>query len=134
MIKKVTTLCHWLVMELKHHLPHGSDISHELVKQMVLLFHSLIDHSDQRAILTALENGSVCYIVATICVNVGINMMVTNIVCVDIPHSFEEMIQWAGHASHDGSRGMLVIYVSRDLKRVKEDERRLDTYIPPNEQ
>jgi len=60
-------------------------------------------------------------------------MMVTNIVCVDIPHSFEEMIQWAGHASHDGSRGMLVIYASRYLKRVKEDERRLDTYIPPNE-
>ena len=61
-------------------------------------------------------------------------MMVTNVACVDIPHSFEEMIQWAGHASRDGSGGMLVIYVSRDLKRVKEDERRLDAYIPPNEQ
>ena len=46
-------------------------------------------------------------------------MMVMNIICVDIPHSFEEMIQWAGHASHDGSGGMLVIYASRDLKRVK---------------
>ena len=45
-IEKVTTLHCWLVTELKHHLPHGSDISHELVKQMVLPFHSSIDDGD----------------------------------------------------------------------------------------
>ena len=61
---------------------------------MVLPFHLLINDGDQRAVLTALECGSVRYIVATICANVGIDMTVTNVVCVDVPDSFEEMIQW----------------------------------------
>ena len=89
---------------------------------MVQLFHSLIEDADQRAVLAALEGGSVHYVVTTTCANVGIDMRVTMVVCIDIPHSFEEMIQWAGQASHDGSGGMLVIYGSKDLKRVNEEE------------
>ena len=36
-------------------------------------------------------------------------------------------------ASCDGSGGMLVIYASKDLKRIKSEERKLDGYVPSNE-
>ena len=72
--------------------------------------------------LAALEEGSVHYIIATTCANVGIDMTVTIVVCVDIPCSFEEMIQWAGQASCDGSGGMLVVYGSKDLKRINAEQ------------
>ena len=68
----------------------------ELAKQMVQPFHSLIDDGDRRAILAVLEGGSVRYVVATTCANVGIDMTVTTVICVDIPRSFEEMVQWGG--------------------------------------
>ena len=100
---------------------------------MVLPFHSLIDDGDQRAILAGLEGGSVCYVVATICANVSIDMTMVNVVCVNVPHSFEEMIQWGGRVSCDGSGGMLVVYASKDLQRIKVEERKLDAYIPSNE-
>src|SRR5260221_10789127 len=112
-------LHHWLVTELKYCSQHGRDGE---VDKMVLPFHSLIDNGDWRAILAGLEGGLVCYVVATICVNVGINMTVVNVVCVDVPCSFEEMIQWGGHVSCDGSGGMLVVYASKDLQRIKVEE------------
>ena len=130
MIEKVTTLRRWLVTELKY---RSSNTTDDEIDRTVLPFHSLIDDGDRRAVLTALECGSVRYIVATICANVGIDMTVTNVVCVDIPDSFEEMIQWAGRASRDGSGGMLVVYASKDLKRIKSEERKLDAYVPSNE-
>ena len=68
-------------------------------------FNHSIDDGNRRATLAALEEGSVRYIIATTCANIGIDMTVTIMVCVDILPSFEEMIQWAGQASHDGSRG-----------------------------
>ena len=97
-IEKVTTLCHWLITELRDclHVHDGDDHRIEEVEHLVLPFHSLIDDGDQRAVLAALESGTVCYVIATICVNVRIDMTVTNVVCVDIPCSFEEMIQWGG--------------------------------------
>ena len=58
---------------------------------MVLPFHLLINDGDQRAVLTTLECGLVRYIVATICANVGIDMTVTNVVCVDIPDSYGQV-------------------------------------------
>ena len=35
--------------------------------------------------------------------------------------------------SHDGSGGMLVVYGSKDLKRVNEEEQKVDAYMPSNE-
>src|SRR5260370_4140657 len=64
-------------------------------------------------------------------------MTVMTVMCVNIPHSFEEMVQWGGQASCDGSGRMLVVYGSKDLKRVSGDEQkleRLDPYTPSNEQ
>ena len=61
-------------------------------------------------------------------------MVVMNVVCVNIPHSFEEMIQWGGQASCDGKGGMLVVYVSKDLKRITLEEQKLDEYAPLNQQ
>ncbi len=81
----------WLVTELKYCSQHGRDGD---VDKMVLPFHSLINDGDQRAILAGLESGSVHYMVATICANVRIDMTMVNVVCVNVPHSFEEMIQW----------------------------------------
>src|SRR5258708_10543779 len=83
-IEKVTTLHHWLITELKDHLHDGSDYRIKEVEKLVLPFHSLIDDGDRRAVLAALESGSVCYIVATVCANVRIDMVVTNVMCVDI--------------------------------------------------
>ncbi len=60
-------------------------------------------------------------------------MVVMDVVCVDILHLFEEMIQWGGQASHDGKGGMLVVYVSKDLKRITLEERKLDEYAPSNQ-
>ena len=121
-INKVTILHRWLVIELKYRLQCDEGNNDELVKQMVQPFHSLIDDGDRRAILAALEGGSVCYVVTTTCANIGIDMTVTTVICVDIPCSFEEMVQWGGRASRDGSGGMLVVYASKDLKRVSEEE------------
>ena len=95
-IEKVMVLHCWLVTELKYHLQCEEGDREGLAAQMVQPFHSLIKDADQIAVLAALEGGSVHYVVATTCVNVGINMRVTMVVCVDIPHLFEEMIQWAG--------------------------------------
>ena len=120
----------WLVTELKYCSQHGRDGD---VDKMVLPFHSLIDDGDRRAILAGLESGLVRYVVATICANVGIDMTMANVMCVDVPHSFEEMIQWGGCASCDGSGGMLVVYASKDLQRIKVEEQKLDAYIPSNE-
>src|SRR5258708_14487807 len=105
-------LHHWLVTELKYRSQHGRDGE---VDKMVLLCQSVNDEGDRRAILAGLESGSVRYMVATICVNVRIDMTMANVVCVDVPRSFEEMIQWGGRASRDGSGGMLVVYASKDL-------------------
>ena len=121
-IEKVTILHQWLVIELNYHLQCEKGNNNELAEQMVQPFHSLIDDGDQRAILAALEEGSVHYIGATTCANVGIDMTVTTIMCVNVPHLFEEMVQWGGQVSHDGSVGMLVVYGSKDLKRVSGDE------------
>src|SRR5258708_81132 len=38
-----------------------------------------------------------------------------------------------GCASHDGSGGMLVIYTNKDLKRIKAEDQKLDTYVPSKE-
>ena len=68
--------------------------------------------------LAALHTGSIQYIVATISTNVGIDMTVTNVICVDLPNLVEELTQWAGQASQDGSGGMLVVYANEDLQVV----------------
>ena len=35
-------------------------------------------------------------IIATILANVGIDMAITNVICIDLPYSVEDMAQWAG--------------------------------------
>ncbi len=47
-IEKVTTLCHWLITELRDHLHvrDGNDHRIEEVEHLVLLFHLLIDDGD----------------------------------------------------------------------------------------
>ena len=44
----------------------------------------------------SLDEGTARFIVATVCANVGIDMTVTNVVCVNLLGSFEELTQWAG--------------------------------------
>ncbi len=77
-----------------------------------------MDSTNCKEVLNALSEGAAWYVVATISANVGINMTVTNVICIDLPGSVEELTQWAGRASQDGSGGMLVVYASRDLEVV----------------
>src|SRR5260370_39686693 len=97
---------------------------------MVLPFHSLIDNGDRSAALMSLDEGMAQFIVATVSANVGIDMTVTNVVCIDLPDSFEELTQWAGRVRHDGSGGKLIVYGTMDLKVVWPWEHDLQTYIP----
>ena len=45
----------------------------------------------------------------------GLNLPVKHVVCVDLPKSFEEVTQWAGWVSCDGSGGIFIIYGPEDL-------------------
>jgi len=79
---------------------------------LVLPFHAKMDSIDWQETLEVLASRSAPWIVATILANVGIDIAVTNVICIDMPDSVEDMVQWAGHASCDGSGGLLVVYTS----------------------
>src|SRR5258708_10428325 len=100
----------------------------ELAKKLVLPFHAEMDSIDQRETLGALASRSAPWIVATILANVGIDIAVTNVICIDMPDSVEDMVQWAGRASRDGSGGLLVVYASEEMEYIPEAERDLSTY------
>src|SRR5260221_13900436 len=87
-----------------------------------------MDSIDWRENLGALASRSAPWIVATILANVGIDIAVTNVICVDMPDLVEDMVQWAGHASCDGSGGLLFVYASEEMEYIPEAEHELSTY------
>jgi hypothetical protein len=132
-IDKVTMLCQWLVAELAEGLPWTDAIEcHKAASKMVSPFHAEMDDSDHREVLAGLCARSIRYIVATVSASVGIDMTVTNVICIDLPNSVEELTQWAGRASRDGSGGMLVVYANEDLQVIPAEHRDLKTYVPPS--
>ena len=87
-----------------------------------------MDSIDWQETLGVLASRSAPWIVATILVNVGIDIAVTNVICIDMPDSVEDMVQWVGCASHDGSGGLLVVYASEEMEYIPEAECNLSTY------
>ncbi len=93
----VMNVRNWLISGLQKVLPKSDAKNCELAKKMVLPFHAEMDDINQRATLAALESRSAPYIIiATILANVGIDMAITNVICIDLPYSVEDMAQWAG--------------------------------------
>src|SRR5258708_38424919 len=127
-INKVINVRNWLVSELQQVLPKSEAKNRELAKKLVLPFHAEMDSIDWRETLGALASRSAPWIVATILANVGIDIAVTNVICIDMPDSVEDMVQWAGRASRDGSGGLLVVYASEEMEYIPEAERDLSTY------
>ncbi len=127
-INKVINVRNWLISELQQVLPKSEAKNRELAKKLVLPFHAEMDSIDQRETLGALASRSAPWIVATILANVGIDIAVTNVICVDMPDSVEDMVQWVGRASCDGSGGLLVVYASEEMEYIPEAEHDLSTY------
>ena len=103
------------------------------MKSLVWPFHAEFHKSDCTATWEGMISGQIQYVIATICANVGLNLPVKHVVCVDIPKSFEEMTQWAGQASRDGSGGIFIVYGPKDLCRTPEmllgSLENLNTYV-----
>ncbi|KAF8315741.1 uncharacterized protein EI90DRAFT_3134989 [Cantharellus anzutake] len=114
-VEKTTTFSEWLIRELHKVAPEEIDIP-----DLIWPFHAELHKEDRSKIQLWLMAGTIHYIVATICANVGLNLPVQHVVCVDLPKSFEEMTQWAGRVSWDGSGGMFVVYGPDDLKITAE--------------
>ena len=95
-INMVMNVRNWLISGLQKVLPKSDAKNCELAKKMVLPFHAEMDDINQRATLAALESRSAPYIIATILANVGIDMAITNVICIDLPYLVEDMAQWAG--------------------------------------
>ena len=87
-------------LELQQVLPNGEAKNLALTKTMVLPFHAELDSIDQLHALGALASGSALWIVATVLANVGSDVGVMNVVCIDLPDSIEDMVQWAGCVGH----------------------------------
>ena len=115
-------------LELQQVLPNGEAKNLALTKTMVLPFHAELDSIDQLHALGALASGSALWIVATVLANVGIDVGVMNVVCIDLPDSIEDMVQWAGCVGHDGSGRLLVVYASEEMEYIPEAEHDLSTY------
>jgi len=68
-----------------------------------------------------LENlvlGHTWYIVATLTANVGLDIVVDVIIVMDLPKSFETLMQWAGRASQSGAGGTFIAYAP-DVFRIE---------------
>ena len=109
-------------LELQQVLPNGEAKNLALTKTMVLPFHAELDSIDWLHALGASASRSAPWIVATVLANVGIDIGVTNVVCIDMPDSIEDMVQWAGRAGRDSSGRLLVVYASEEMEYIPEAE------------
>ena len=101
-IEKATRFINWLDRNLPDDLPER-----DLVVQP---FHSLISAEDRNSILENLVLGRTWYIVATLAANVGLDIVVDIVIVMDLPKSFETLMQWAGRASRSGAGGTFIAY------------------------